>query len=234
MKTISYCTTCKGRLWQLRQTLPVNIRQTSETCDIVLLDYHSEDGLEDYIKSEFDEYLKDGRLKYYKLVTPLQGFDMAYAKHIVHRLANRDVLFNLDADNFIGETLRELQTLPVGRILIPRLVNGTHTARCGRIGFNRSDYLNINGYDIDMLGMTNDDGDIVHRAWLNGLRFIFSADLSEPISQTREDKFKYIRSGTYDLPDVIEVVNHIGTVTVINLRDLDLRLTKGEPYEVPE
>ena len=228
MRKISYCTTCKGRLWQLRQTLPVNIKQTSETCDIVLLDYHSEDGLEDYIKSEFDEYLKDGRLKYYKLVTPLDGFDMAYAKHIIHTLSNSDVLFNLDADNYIGSTLNELTTLPVGKILIPKLVNGTHSARCGRIGFNRIDYLKINGYDIDLNVMTNDDVDIFHLAWLEGIRFIYSEDLSIPVSQTREDKFKYIRKGTYTLPDSVEVMNYQGTRFIVNLRDHNIQNTIGE------
>lgn len=44
MKQISYCTTCKGRLWQLKQTLPVNIKLTNDIIDIVLLDYHSDDG----------------------------------------------------------------------------------------------------------------------------------------------------------------------------------------------
>lgn len=228
MKTISYCTTCKGRLWQLKQTLPINIKQTNKKCDLVLLDYHSEDGLQEYINSNYREYLDDGRLKYYKLLTPIDGFDMAFAKHIVHILSPSDVLFNLDADNYIGSTLNELAALPLGKILIPKLVNGTHTARCGRIGFNRKDYLKIDGYDMDLHGMTNDDGDIVHRAWLAGIRFIFSEDSSIPVSQSREDKFKYIRKETYMLPDVVEVMNYQGTRLIVNLRNHNINNTIGE------
>ena len=228
MKTISYCTTCKGRLWQPKQTLPTNIKQTNEKCDLVLLDYHSEDGLQEYINSNYREYLDDGRLKYYKLLTPIDGFDMAFAKHIVHTLSHSDVLFNLDADNYIGSTLNELAALPLGKILIPKLVNGTHTARCGRIGFNRKDYLNVGGYDINLHGMTSDDSDIVHRAWLAGIRFIFSEDLSIPVSQSREDKFKYIRKGTYMLPDIVEVMNYQGTRLIVNLRDHNINNIIGE------
>ena len=86
MKHISYCTTCKGRLWQLKQTLPTNIQSTNAEIEIVLLDYHSQDGLQEYILKNYQEYLADGRLRYYQLVTDVKGFDMAYAKHIVHML----------------------------------------------------------------------------------------------------------------------------------------------------
>lgn len=219
MKSVSYCTTCKGRLWQLKQTLPVNIKETNENCSIVLLDYHSEDGLQEYINYNYQEYLDDGRLKYYKLLTPIDGFDMAFAKHIVHTLSNSDVLFNLDADNYIGSTLNELIALKTGEMLVPKIVKGTDTARCGRIGFNRTDYLKINGYDIDLHDMTNDDGDIVYRARQAGIRFKFSEDLSIPVSQSCEDKFKFTRKTNYTLPDIVEVMNYQGTRFIVNLRN---------------
>lgn len=217
MRKISYCTTCKGRLWQLKQTLPTNIKLTNEDVQIVLLDYHSEDGLEDYIRQEYDEYLNDGRLVYYKLTTVVNNFDMAYAKHIVHLLAKGHVLFNLDADNFIGSTIDELSRLPQGKILIPKLVRNTHTARCGRIGITKWDYLKIGGYDIDMLGMKNDDGDFIHRGWVKGLRFVFSDDLSEPIPQSKEDKYKFIVDGDYTLPPRVVVRDNVGGEFKVNL-----------------
>ena len=208
MKKISYCTTCKGRLWQLHQTLPVNIKLTSVDVDIVLLDYHSDDGLEDYIKTNYGKELTDGRLKYFKLETTLEGFDMAYAKHIVHLLSEGNKVFNLDADNYIGTTIPEMTQLPLGKLLLPRLVKGTHTARCGRIGMYRADYISAGGYDINIIGMKNDDGDVVHRAWLHGLRFVFSDDVSEPIEQTVTEKFMHIREGEYTLPGTVIVQDH--------------------------
>lgn len=217
MKRISCCTTCKDRLWQLKQTLPANILRTNNDIDIVLLDYHSDDGLEDYIKTNYDQYLHGGQLKYYKLTTPIDGFDMAYAKHIVHLLSSGNKVFNLDADNHIGTTISELNNLPKGKILIPRLVKGTHTARCGRLGMARRDYISTGGYDINIIGMKNDDGDLVHRSWLNGLRFVFSDDTSEPIAQTQEQKFMHIRDEEYVLPTSISVKDHNGINYIVNV-----------------
>ena len=218
MKRITYCTTCKGRLWQLKQTLPINILSTSDTVDIVLLDYQSEDGLEEYIKSEYNEYLKDGRLKYFKLVTTIDGFDMAYAKHIAHMLAEGELLFNLDADNFIGSTIDEMRDLPRDKILIPKIINGTATARCGRVGISRLNYLRVGGYDIEMLGMQNDDGDLVHRCWIGGLRFVFSNDPTIPIEQSIDEKMKFIKKEQdYKCPILIKVEDWTGTVITIDL-----------------
>lgn len=228
MKSVSYCTTCKGRLWQLKQTLPTNLKETNEKCSIVLLDYHSEDGLQEYISSNYRSFLDDGRLKYYKLLTPVDGFDMAFAKHIVHTLSHSDVLFNLDADNYIGSTLNELATLPLGEMLIPKIVKGTHSSRCGRIGFNKTDYLKINGYDINLHGMASDDGNIVRRAYQAGIRFKFSEDLSIPVPQSHEDKFKFIRKGNYILPDYAEVVDYQGTRFIVDLRNHNIQDTIGE------
>lgn len=219
MKKISYCTTCKDRLWQLKQTLPDNILLTNDEIEIVILDYHSDDGLEGYIKDNYIEYLKNGRLRYFKLITEISGFDMAYAKHIVHLLGEGRVLFNLDADNFIGDTVSELLSLLDRQLLIPKLVKNTHTARCGRIGITKADYLRINGYDIDLLGMQNDDGDLIHRSWLNSIRFKFSIDLSEPIPQSIEQKFKHIRKGDYTLPNTVRVSDVDGNIIKINTRE---------------
>ena len=53
MKRVSFCTTCKGRLWQLEQTLPNNLKILDDYSEIVLLDYQSPDGLKNYIFDNF-------------------------------------------------------------------------------------------------------------------------------------------------------------------------------------
>ena len=45
---ISFCTVCKGRLWQLKQTIFHNLNQLESDCELVLLDYQSPDGLEQH------------------------------------------------------------------------------------------------------------------------------------------------------------------------------------------
>lgn len=208
MKSVSYCTTCKGRLWQLRQTLPINLQQTSDTCELILLDYHSEDGLERYIKDNYEEYLQDGRLKYYKLVTVLGGFDMAFAKHLSHLLANHEVLFNLDSDNFIGDTLLELRDLSDAELLTSRIIKETKTARFGRIGMTKQTYTQLNGYDISIRGMAGDDSDMIKRALMNGLRLKVSVDESLPIPQSDQIKYQFNTQTPNKLPSTVQVVNH--------------------------
>ena len=65
---VSLCTTCKGRLWQLRQTLPQNLLYLDDHSEIILLDYQSPDGLKDYIYTEHSLALAQGRLKYFQMV----------------------------------------------------------------------------------------------------------------------------------------------------------------------
>ncbi|KKL80749.1 hypothetical protein LCGC14_2001600, partial [marine sediment metagenome] len=48
---ISFCTTCMGRLYNLKETLPKNIEANGEypNVEFVILDYNSSDGLGDWV-----------------------------------------------------------------------------------------------------------------------------------------------------------------------------------------
>lgn len=184
---VSYCITCHNRLWQLRLTLPANLQHTQSDVSITLLDYHSTDGLKEYI-SKYEKYIADNRLNYYKLVTPCSRFDMSYAKNVVHLLAKGKVLFNLDADNFIGITVSELRKLRTNQILLPKLVTGTATGRCGRIGYHKSTFIQLRGYEESIKGLSGDDTEFLRRT--NELDLIYSDDLSIPIPNPQADKLK--------------------------------------------
>lgn len=219
MKQISYCTTCKGRLWQLRQTLTTNLTSLDDDSEIVLLNYHSTDELDDYIKDTFPSELDNGRLRYYKLITPVDGFDMAFAKHIAHTLGNARVLFNLDADNFIGDTAIELKNLDDVTLLIANKIEGTSTSRGGRIGITSKSYKRIGGYNPKVLGMIGDDGVFIKRALNMGLKLVYSNDKSIPIQQDELDKTKYIieRENGFKHPWSVVVEDHNGTEFTIHL-----------------
>lgn len=217
MTTVSYCTTCKDRLWQLKKTLPFNLATIDKDCDVVLLDYHSTDGLDQYIKDNYKNELDSGKLKYYKLDTPLNGFDMALAKHISHTLATGDVLFNLDADNFVGDTINELKNLKDGTVLIPKIVKGTNTSRCGRIGVTKKDYIKYHGYDVSIRNMSNDDGVFFRKLLKHGVRPISSKDRSIPIAQTQIEKTKHTNYVKFDLPARITVIGLFGKLKTINI-----------------
>lgn len=211
-KKISYCTTCKGRLWQLKDTLPTNLDLIKDTdgVDLVLLNYHSDDGLDEYIGSGFKEYLDSGKLKYYSLVSEAKYFDMSYAKNIVHCLASGKVLFNLDADNFIGTTVEELKTLTNKQILTSKNIIGINTSRFGRIGIHASDFHALRGYNENIKNMGGDDGNLIIRALHKGFKLIQSQDMSIPIQQSIEIKTKY--------SNPVEVSNPVKNRGYINLR----------------
>lgn len=191
MRKISFCTTCKGRLWQLEQTLSKNIAMLDDDCEIVLLDYQSEDGLKDYIFKNFSEYLGN-KLKYYQL-TDNFNFTMSYAKNIVHKLATGDVLFNLDADNLIHDTLiSELRSLKDYQILIPKFSNHwSNEGSYGRLGYTRKAFYDLNGYNENIIGMKADDGDFVGRALKQDFIMIHSKTESQAIQNTIEQKELY-------------------------------------------
>ena len=98
---VSYCTTCKGRLHHLMETLPANLKAEENNPDIefVILDYGSDDGLAEWIERNFMKEIKSGRLIYAR--TEAEDFQVSHAKNMAHRLATGNILCNLDADNRI-------------------------------------------------------------------------------------------------------------------------------------
>lgn len=159
--------------------------------DIVLLDYHSNDGLYDYIILNFMNELNSGKLKYFRLISEASYFDMSYAKNIVHCLASGDTLFNLDADNYIGTTLSELQQLAENSILLPKMVANTQTGRCGRIGISKILFHKLRGYNEGIKGLNDDDGDFIRRALDDKIQLTFSQDLSVPVPNSHDEKYRY-------------------------------------------
>ena len=103
---IAFCTTCKGRVQHIKETLPKNLAHNAGNLSkFILLDYNSHDGLAEYVKQEFAKELESGKLVVYACPEPAV-FHMTHAKNMAHRLGileGADILCNLDADNFTGE-----------------------------------------------------------------------------------------------------------------------------------
>ncbi|MCU0731253.1 MAG: glycosyltransferase family 2 protein [Hyphomonas sp.] len=189
---ISYCTTCKGRLHHLRQTLPANMAAEAGNDDIefVLLDYDSNDGLGDWVRDTFRGELASGRLVYVRHA-PAPHFRMAHAKNMSHRAASGDVLVNVDGDNFIAPNTsawlralfvehpnslacpREL-TVPgfLQQRYLNRFLNRPRPADglCGRIAVSRATFHAVGGYNEGLLGWGGDDVDFMLRVRDSGAR----------------------------------------------------------------
>src|SRR5438105_1725028 len=102
---ISFCSTCKNRLWQLSQTFAPNLSavEADGSSELVLLNYNSQDGLGEWIR-QFGSAIEAGTLRYvHERSDP--HFHMAKAKNLAHLAATGEYVVNLDADNFIRDTI---------------------------------------------------------------------------------------------------------------------------------
>lgn len=161
---LSFCITCKGRLHHLKHTLPVNIGVVEDCfpgCDIVLLDYDSPDGLEEWVAKHMQKYLHLGVLKYYRSVKPQKYFCRCHAKNVVHRLAQGEYLCNLDADNFLSYELMD-ETLSLINDRQRFIAYGKGSCQ-GRITVHRDDFFGVGGYDEDFYGWGMEDKDFIVR-----------------------------------------------------------------------
>lgn len=163
---VSCCTQCCGRLWQLEKTFAHNLAAISalnfEWC---ILNYASPDGLHEYILEHGSDAIRAGILRYAR-VEQSRGYDIIRAKNIISLLSSFDIVFNLDADNFVST---EVLTSICDAFLDPQVQlvhnwsgvyhDGTH----GRIAVRRSAFLAENGYAEDLTGASVHDDDIVRR-----------------------------------------------------------------------
>jgi glycosyltransferase involved in cell wall biosynthesis len=164
---VSLCTTVKNRLHHIKETLPYNIEVNQDpNVDLILIDYWSTDGLEEWVKENHSLDIEKGKLKYYRLAEPIEVFILTHAINIGFRAAEGDIVCNVDADNFTG---REFGTylndfFKDKTKLIAESRSGYGLS--GRKAFRRDEFINIlGGYDEDMrYGWGYDEWDIKARA----------------------------------------------------------------------
>jgi hypothetical protein len=151
---ISFCTTCKDRLFHLSQTLPANLINSSKffNKEFVILDYNSQDGLYNWAKKHLRYWERIGVVKYLRTSTP-KFFSPAHAKNIAHRNASGDILCNLDCDNFIVEGFCEY-LIQVFSKPNQYFLSGSEDAFgnngcCGKIATKKEHFYSVNGYDED-------------------------------------------------------------------------------------
>lgn len=214
MKKVSFCTNCKGRLWQLKQTLPNNVKCLDENSEIIILDYQSPDGLKEWLEKNFKKELDTGLIKYFYLNHDY-NYSCAYAKNVTHNLATGDIVFNLDADGFIDEKyLEEIRSIQHDQILLAKLW-GDDEGSGGRIGLTKGNFIRLRGYKETIVGMGGDDGDLRVRAYYKHLKPKHSAFRHLAIQNTPEQKELYVNvKGLVNPP--VDWPNTFGKAEVID------------------
>lgn len=176
MNKISFCTVCMNRLSHLTDTLPRNLESNSkyENVEFILLDYNSNDGLEDYVKRHFGEYLASGKLIFYKTLTP-KYFHRSHSRNLAFKLATGNIICNLDADNYTGDefaTFIDAQFSNKKEIYLTATATKTsyHKGALGRLVIEKKHFETLGGYDENMRDYGFEDSDFNERLELMGLQ----------------------------------------------------------------
>src|SRR4051812_32439734 len=173
---VSFCTTCKNRLFQLKEVYPVNLQEVSGEVEFILLNYNSQDGLDEWVRDNLMSYIESGKLVYLHEKT-VKYFHAPKAKNIVYRAATGDIVVNLDGDNYIdgyfATILNECSKLDT---LLHMWQGDWLDGTFGKIAMPRKAFFDLRGYNEDFKAMGWQDVDLIDRARRFGLRYIRKID----------------------------------------------------------
>ncbi|HUD11452.1 MAG TPA: sulfotransferase [Candidatus Saccharimonadia bacterium] len=235
---IAFCSTCKGRTYHIVQTLTKNIADNADYTNAVfiILDYDSQDGLDDYLRTQHANDIANGRLVVYSHRNGGAPFHVSHAKNIAARcgiLEGADILVTLDADNFTGpgfahfviDKLSEPKVLP-GVFLVPdhlfiqSLPHGPlrpNRGFAGRLAIWARDFIKAGGYDEMYNTWRGEDIDMNFRLERMGYtrRFIDNSYLGT-IPHNAEVRFKeYPHARQYENIGEVKIIR-ARTETVVN------------------
>jgi glycosyltransferase involved in cell wall biosynthesis len=172
--SISLCTTCMNRLHDLRQTLLKNIDDNADykNLEFILVDYNSQDGLSDWVKENLMSHIESGRVIYARTDEPTH-FHMGHSRNIAFKLANGEIVCNVDADNWTSSGF----AAALNRVANQRPERAVFTKSRqrvrGRVGFYKKEWEDLlGGYDESLTDYGFDDMDLIHRALLQGFRWM--------------------------------------------------------------
>ena len=143
---------------------------------LALVNYNSTDDLDGFVREGYVGDQRAGNLLYFHTTAPTT-FDASRAKNSAHRLAltrRPDVLFSLDADNFITpETLAFVTEAFSGteEKFFHQWSCGWADGSCGRIAMRPASWQRLGGYDETLRGIGWVDMDLLVRARAVGLRY---------------------------------------------------------------
>ena len=187
---ISFCTTCANRLYQLKQTFDENIEliNNHSNTEWVLVNFGSTDELDLFIQEKLKN-LTD-RFVYVKEVSG-RNWSLPIAKNVAHVMGSGDVLFSLDCDNFIGNTIKNIEQhfIDSSDKVLHEWSENINDGTFGRIGLNKSAFYKLGGYDELLYPMGTQDYDLLRRALAIGCKLVKNKDCKLlPIQNTEEEK----------------------------------------------
>ena len=190
---VCFCTSIKDRLWQIKQTLPSNLRNLENTDHrIAIADYGSNDGLEGWLGST--GIIDSPNLIYQKFDIGEFSWSSPVAKNLASSLAPDGYgIFNLDADNFVTiNDVEKIFDLLNNDQVVHQFSGKWGDGSFGRIGLPPQMFAELSGYEERFLPMGYQDADILTRAEKRGLNVInLGAPSKEAIQNDAETKFAF-------------------------------------------
>lgn len=156
-RTLAICQTCKGRLWQAKETVAENLaeqerfrRENILSIVNTIVSYNCPDDSGSWFLENFFEEVRQKKLAILVVQNKDPYFHIPRVKNLAHRLgiiAGANYLLNLDIDNFVAqEDLKILQELS-GKGLAYHGLENMRDGSCGRIGLPVDEFVAAGGYD---------------------------------------------------------------------------------------
>jgi len=196
---LSFCITYKNRFAQIVKTLPKNISDNinlNTEIEFILVDFNSNDGLFEWIKSNFMNHIQSGYLKYY-YSEELPYWECSKAKNRSHQLGSGKILVNLDCDNYTGKNggqfvLKQFRNYGSNTIL--HQASGiSKDGSYGRISVLKTYFQMIGGYDESFSPMGYQDYDLIKRLKEFGLIYVCenSNAYNKAIKNSKDEGLKF-------------------------------------------
>jgi glycosyltransferase involved in cell wall biosynthesis len=182
--TYSIVTTCKGRLDDLKQSLPRFVAQ--HDAEVIVVDYDCPQGTAAFVRGEYPTV---------KVVAvadrPL--FDMPDARNRGAAQATGGVLVFLDADVIVTPDFLRLARFPADAKAFAVFPGGKSNSLRGSCLVRREDFDAVDGYDDLLSGYESEDLDLYMRLRLLGARRIFLDENSVEtvVEQSLDERLRY-------------------------------------------
>lgn len=204
---ISFCIVCMNRLHQLKETLLSNISDNEDynNLQFVLLDYNSADGMGDWVQANMSDYITSGKLVYYRTNEPLV-FNHSHSKNLAFKLADGDVVCNVNADHYCGkgfaryinEAFNREENIVLTTIDFHKTTLDYHPPKdvFGKVCVSKQDFLKVKGFDERMNRYGFEDWDFVNRLEMINVKRVLIDNLSylKFISHGDEERYSVDRS----------------------------------------
>lgn len=159
-----------GRLDHVQQTLLANIESNRDypAAEFVLLDYGSNDGLADWVRSTAYTLIVEGKLVYGR-VDGVSYYSHSHSKNVAFLAASGEIVCNIDADNLMPPGFAFHLNDVIHRS--PRVVASFDKVpynTLGRLAMRREDFIRVGGYDEEFEGWGWDDKDLKARLIASG------------------------------------------------------------------